>query len=176
MTSSTLFILADAPFALFFIFVIYLLAGPVALVPLAMLPVGFLIGFSMKGRVEQYAAETMEESNRKNGLLIEAIDGIESVKAVSAEWKIKDRWRDLTTRINNTELKSKLLTAISTSSVQSVQQLSYVGIMRQELILSLREYYHGRVNSLLNYFWKSVNASGPAAKFGCSMEARKNCP
>ena len=129
MTSTTLFILADAPFALFFIFVIYLLAGPVALVPLTMLPLGFLIGYSMKGRVEYYAAAHMEESNKKNGLLIEAIDGIESVKAVSAEWKIKDRWRDLTLRISESELKTKMLTSISTSASQSVQQLSYVGII-----------------------------------------------
>ena len=129
MTSTTLFILADAPFALFFIFVIYLLAGPVALVPLTMLPLGFLIGFSMKGRVERYAAENMEESNKKNGLLIEAIDGIESVKAVSAEWKIRDRWRDLTLKISDSDLKTKMLTSISTSSSQSVQQLSYVGII-----------------------------------------------
>lgn len=129
MTSTTLFILADAPFALFFILVIYLIAGPVALVPLFMLPIGFLIGFSMKGRVEQYTAETMEESNKKNGLLIEAIDGIESVKAVSAEWKVKDRWRDLTLKISNSELKTKLLTSISTSSAQSIQQLSYIGII-----------------------------------------------
>ena len=129
MTSTTLFILADAPFALFFIFVIYLLAGPVALVPLLMMPLGILIGLSMVGRVEKYTAETMEESNKKNGLLIEAIDGIESVKAVAAEWKIKHRWHELTLKISNTELKTKLLTSISTSSAQSVQQLSYVGII-----------------------------------------------
>lgn len=129
MTSTTLFILADAPFALFFIFIIYLLAGPVALVPLLMMPLGLLIGLSMVGRVEKYTAENMEASNKKNGLLIEAIDGIESVKAVSAEWKIKDRWHNLNSKISNTELKTKLLTSISTSSAQSVQQLSYVGII-----------------------------------------------
>lgn len=129
MTSTTLFILADAPFALFFIFVIYLLAGPVALVPLAVLPLGLLIGYAMKGPVEKYTSEHMEESNKKNGLLIEAIDGIESVKAVSAEWKIKDRWRELTLQISNSEIKTKLLTSISTSSTQSLQQLCYVGII-----------------------------------------------
>lgn len=129
MTSTTLFILADAPFALFFIFVIYILAGPVAFVPLCMLPLGFLIGFSMKGRVEQYTAENMEEANKKNGLLIEAIDGIESLKAVSAEWKVKERWHNLTLKISDSELKTKLLNSISTSSAQSVQQLSYVGII-----------------------------------------------
>ncbi|ETN92817.1 RTX-I toxin determinant B [Gammaproteobacteria bacterium MOLA455] len=129
MTSTTLFILADAPFALFFIFIIFLLAGPIAMVPLAVIPLGLLIGLAMKGPIERYTAEHMEESNKKNGLLIEAIDGIESVKAASAEWKIKDRWRDLTLKISDTELKSRMLTTISTSSAQSIQQLSYVGII-----------------------------------------------
>ena len=129
MTSTTLFILADAPFALFFIFVIYLIAGEVAIVPLLMLPLGLALGLGMKGRVEKYAAETMEESNKKNGLLIEAIDGIESVKAVSAEWKIKERWRNLTLDISSSELKTKLITSIATSSTQTVHQLSYVGVI-----------------------------------------------
>jgi len=129
MTSTTLFVLADAPFALFFIFVIYMIAGPVALVPLFMIPLGLLVGFAMKGPVERYTAEHMAESNKKNGLLIESIDGFESVKAASAEWKIRDRWRELTLTISGSELKSRLLTAISTSSTQAIQQLSYVGII-----------------------------------------------
>ena len=129
MTSSALFILADAPFALLFILVIYFIAGPVAFVPLLMIPVGLLIGLAMKGPIERYTAESMEESNKKNGLLIEAIDGVESVKAASAEWKLEDRWRELTKTVTTTDLKSKLLTAFSTSSTQSIQQLSYVGIV-----------------------------------------------
>ena len=129
MTSSTLFILADAPFALMFIVVIYILAGPVALVPLMMIPVGLIIGLSMRGPIERYTAENMEESNKKNGLLIEAIDGAESIKAASAEWKLENRWRELTQIITTTDLKSKLLTTFSTSSTQSIQQLSYVGII-----------------------------------------------
>ena len=129
MTSSTLFILADAPFAFFFIGIIYILAGPVAFVPLLVMPVGLLIGLSMRKPIERYTAEHMEESNKKNGLLIEAIDGIESIKAASAEWKLADRWSALTRLISTSEIKSRSLTAISTSSAQSIQQLSYVGII-----------------------------------------------
>jgi ATP-binding cassette subfamily C protein LapB len=129
MTSSTIFVLADAPFALLFIVVIYFIAGPVAFVPLMMIPIGLIIGLAMKGPIERYTAESMEESNKKNGLLIEAIDGVESVKAASAEWKLEDRWRELTETITATDLKSKLLTTFSTSSTQSIQQLSYVGII-----------------------------------------------
>ena len=129
MTSSTIFVLADAPFALLFIVVIYFIAGPVAFVPLMMIPIGLIVGLAMKGPIERYTAESMEESNKKNGLLIEAIDGVESVKAASAEWKLEDRWRELTETITATDLKSKLLTTFSTSSTQSIQQLSYVGII-----------------------------------------------
>ena len=129
MTSSTLFVFADAPFALFFIGVIFILAGPVALVPLLVMPLGLLIGLSMRKPIERYASEHMEESNKKNGLLIEAIDGIESIKSASAEWKLADRWLMLTKTISESELKSRLLTSVSTSSAQSIQQLSYVGII-----------------------------------------------
>jgi len=129
MTSSTLFILADAPFALLFIFVIYLIAGPVAYVPLAMLPIALTIGLLMRGPIERYTAENMEESNKKNGLLIEAIDGIESIKSSSSEWKMAARWSELTKKISVTDLKTRLLSTFSTNLAQSIQQLTYVGII-----------------------------------------------
>jgi ATP-binding cassette subfamily C protein LapB len=129
MTSSTLFILADLPFALFFIGVIYLIAGPVAYVPLAIIPLSFLVGFLMKGPIERYTREHQEESNKKNGLLIEAIDGYESIKAANAEWKLMTRWRELTATISQSELKTRLLSAASSSAAQSIQQVSYVGII-----------------------------------------------
>ncbi len=129
LTSSTLFIFAEAPFALFFIGVIWMIGGPVALVPLVLVVIAILIGLSFRKQIEAYTLESMEESNRKNGLLIEAIDGVESVKSVNAEWKLLDRWRVLTATIANSELKLRFLTALSTNLTQTMQQLSYVGIV-----------------------------------------------
>lgn len=129
MTSSTLFIYADAPFALFFIGVIWFIGGQVALVPLILVPLSILIGLAFRKPIESYTAEAMDESNRKNGLLIEAIDGVESVKSVNAEWKIMDRWRELTATIANSELKLRFLTTLSSNLTQTMQQFSYVGIV-----------------------------------------------
>ena len=129
MTSSTLFMMADAPFALFFIGVIALIAGPVALVPLVMVPVAVLAGLMFRNPIERLTSEHMAESNRKNGLLIEAIDGIESVKAVGGEWKMLDRYRQLTATIANSELRMRGLSTSSTNLTQSIQQLSYVGMI-----------------------------------------------
>lgn len=126
MTSSTLFILADVPFALFFVAVISMLAGPVALVPLLMVPVAIGAGLVFRRPIEKHTADHMAESNRKNGLLIEAVDGIESVKAAAGEWKMLDRWRSLTATIAYSELRMRMLSTMSTNLAQTIQQLSYV--------------------------------------------------
>jgi ATP-binding cassette subfamily C protein LapB len=129
MTSSTLFILADAPFALLFIGVMALIAGPVAIVPLVMVPVAILTGLYFRNPIERLTGENMAESNRKNGLLIEAVDGIESIKAAGGEWKMQDRYRNLTATIAVSELKLKTITGRATNLAQSIQQLNYVGLI-----------------------------------------------
>ena len=129
MTSSTLFIFADAPFALMFVVVIGMLAGPVALVPLVFIPISILAGIAFRSKLAKLTELHMQESNRKNGLLIEAIDGIESVKAAGAEWKMLDRWRALTHLLGRDELAIKNITNFSTNLTQTLQQLSYVGLM-----------------------------------------------
>lgn len=129
MTSSTLFVLADVPFALMFVVVIYLLAGPVALVPLITIPVGLISGFFSQSAIERLTGENMTESNRKNGLLIEAIDGIESIKAAGGEWKILDRYRQLTAVIATSDMKLKDLMSRTANLAQVIQQLNYIGLI-----------------------------------------------
>lgn len=129
MTSSTLFILADAPFALFFVGVMALIAGPVAIVPLVLIPVGVLVGFLFRKPIERLSGANMQESNRKNGLLIEAIDGIESIKASAGEWKMLDRYQALSASMAQSELQLRELTTRGTNLAQVIQQLSYVGLI-----------------------------------------------
>ncbi|MBT9550679.1 MAG: type I secretion system permease/ATPase [Hydrogenophaga sp.] len=129
MTSTTLFVFADAPFAVLFIAVIWFLAGPVAVVPLAFVPISILAGFAFRRSLARLTEAHMEESNRKNGLLIEAIDGIESVKACSAEWKMLNRWQELTRTLARDEIAMKDLTSLSSNLTQTLQQLSYVGLV-----------------------------------------------
>lgn len=129
LTSSSLFIMADLPFAIFFVGVIAIIAGSVALVPLVSVPLAVLAGLAFKGPIEKYTGMHMQESNEKNGLLIEAIDGIESVKAANAEWKMLERWRVMTSRIGGSELKMRLFSTLSTNLTQTIQQLSYAGMV-----------------------------------------------
>jgi ATP-binding cassette subfamily C protein LapB len=126
MTSSAFFILADAPFALAFIGLIAIIAGPVALVPLITIPLALISALIFQGVVERLTGAHMAESNRKNGLLIEAIDGIESVKACGGEWKMLDRYSELTRTIAGNEIDIKNVNTRAANLAQGIQQLNYV--------------------------------------------------
>lgn len=126
MTSSTLFILADLPFVLFFIFVIWIVGGIVALVPLMLLPISIASGFIAKWKLRHIAEEQLLEANQKNGLLVEAIDGIEAIKAVGGEWKMLEVWKSLTSKSAEKELTIRNVTSAATNLTQTIQQLSYI--------------------------------------------------
>lgn len=129
MTSTTLMVLADIPLALLFIAVISLIAGPIALVPLVAIPLALIAGLAFKRPIRSLTKDQIEESNFKNGLLIEAIDGIESLKASGAEWKMQSKWSVLTRILAGKELKLRLITNFSSQLTQTVHQVCYVGIV-----------------------------------------------
>lgn len=129
MTSTTLMVLADIPLALLFIAVIGMIAGWIALVPLLAIPLALLSGYAFKKPIRSLTKDQIEESNYKNGLLIESIDGVESLKASGAEWKMQSKWNSLTKLLAGKELKLRLITNFSSQLTQTVHQVSYVGIV-----------------------------------------------
>lgn len=129
MTSTTLFVLADIPFALLFVGVIALIAGPVALVPLILIPVSILTGLLFIKPVERLTMMNVAESTYKNGLLIESIDGAETIKALHGERFFSNRWHALTEKIGVGELQLKAHSGLSTNLTQLIQQISYVGMV-----------------------------------------------
>jgi ATP-binding cassette subfamily C protein LapB len=129
-TSSTLFALIDLPIGLMFMAVIVALSGPlVALVPLAMLLAAVLNGLFFRARFNALALTGSHLSNKKTGILVEAVEGAETIKAGAGGWKFLQRWMDVSraalknetdTRRNNDQLN--YVTAVLT-------QLSYIGIV-----------------------------------------------
>ena len=129
-TSSTLFALIDLPVGLMFMAVIVALSGPlVALVPLTMLAAAVLNGLVFRARFNALALTGSNLSNKKTGILVEAVEGAETIKAGAGGWKFLQRWMHVSraalqnesdTRHNNDHLN--YVTAVLT-------QLSYIGIV-----------------------------------------------
>lgn len=129
LTSTSLLVIADIPLGLLFIAAIGIIAGPIALLPLLAIPLALAAGLSFRGRIWALNKVHIEESNEKNGLLIEAIDGVESLKAAGAEWKVQAQWNSLTRLLADKELDLRLINTLATQLTQSVHQLTYVAVI-----------------------------------------------
>lgn len=129
MTASSLFVLADAPFALLFVVFIASLAPALAWIPLVGLGLALLAGLLFTRPIEKAVNAHMLESNQKSGLLVDAIDGAEAVQASGAEWKVGQKHAALSEAVATSDYKLRRINSLSSSVSQTVQQLHYVVIV-----------------------------------------------
>lgn len=129
-TASTLFTLIDLPLALVFLVVIMFVASPwVAVVPFVFGTVALLIGFSIRTKIMQQAKDGAAFSNLKTGLLVEAVEGIETIKAGSGGWKFLSRWIGVNGKTIDSDLKMRGATESVGYLAATMQQISYAGLV-----------------------------------------------
>jgi ATP-binding cassette subfamily C protein LapB len=100
-SAGVVFGLVDFPFALMFIALISIIGGPIAYVYLGLLPIALLIGYLCQKRLKRLTKEQMQRVNERQGALVDAIQGSESIKTLNASWRFSDQWRDITQTIGH---------------------------------------------------------------------------
>ena len=129
MSSGTIFLIADLPFALFFIFVIFMIAGPLAFVPLVSFPIAVILSLIFARLIRKDTAKAQVSGNRKNGLLVESLDAAETIKATRGNWHMLARWNQLMDEVQMHEDPVKRWSSIATSTFTALQQTTYVLIV-----------------------------------------------
>jgi ATP-binding cassette subfamily C protein LapB len=128
-TSATMTALIDLPFLFIFIAIIGVIAGPLALIPLAAVPIILGIGFFMQGPLKKAVKESMMESALKNALLFETISGLETIKVQAAEGHTQRKWEELTDKSSRTSVKTRKVSSLAMYLTAFVQQLVSVVIV-----------------------------------------------
>ena len=128
-TSATLSLIVDIPFIFLFIFVIYLIAGPLAYIPLVAVPVVLLIGILIQPFLARVSEDLGQHNQEKQSVLVETITGIESIKVLGGGDLVKERWNDAATKQSSRSRLSRALAQIAVNSAQSAQQICLVGIV-----------------------------------------------
>ena len=126
MSSASLLVVADLPFAFFLIWVVWSLGGVVALVPLIAFPLSVALSFLVSNRIEENTKRAQIGANRKNGQLVEALDAAETIKATRGHWELLARWNQLTADVHNQDHRVRKWSAISNASVGAISQITYV--------------------------------------------------
>lgn len=129
-TASTLFTLVDLPMSILFIVIIGAIGSPwLSFVPIVAAVIGISIGISSRKRMDKAAAEGAAASYAKTGILVETVEGMETIKAGAGNWKFLSRWLNVMNTTINNDLKVKHINDNLNYSVQMLQQISYVGIV-----------------------------------------------
>jgi ATP-binding cassette, subfamily C, bacterial LapB len=125
-SSSIVFTLADLPFALLFIGVIAIIAGPVSLVYLAVLPMALLLGWYAKERLAVLTKNELQRSYERHGMLVDTIQGAESIQASASAWRFSDNWASITSTISNFSIKNKHISSTTMTTVGTLNAMAYV--------------------------------------------------
>ncbi|MCM2680332.1 type I secretion system permease/ATPase [Echinimonas agarilytica] len=119
ITSATITAVIDVPFTLVFFIIVAMLGGWIVAIPLAM--VAIIIAYSAwaQGPMSRAVDEAGRMSSLKNATLIEALNGLETIKLTGAEGQMQQRWEQANGHIAEWNANSRRY-ATSVSSVASL--------------------------------------------------------
>ena len=121
VTSTTLLAIADLPFFFLFLFVMWYVAGSLALVPLGALLLLVIPGLLSQKKLARLAAESVRESALRNAMLVETVQGMEDIKALQAEQRFQQQWNHYNAVTAEANLKLRSLVGNLMTWTQSVQ-------------------------------------------------------
>ncbi len=127
--SATIVALIDFPFILLFVFVIYMIGGMVAIVPLVLIPIVLLVGILLQKPLNKAIKESMREGGYKSSLIFESLSGLETIKAQAAEGYMQRRWEELVDQASETSVKTRAISSFGVNFAAFAANISSIGIV-----------------------------------------------
>jgi len=111
LTNATLTVLIDIPFTILFLLLIGYIGGTLVLIPLVISIAILSYAFAIKNPLQRSIESTHEAAAQKNGILIETLQNIETIKVLGLAGKMQWNYEESTGEIANKSLKSRLLSS-----------------------------------------------------------------
>jgi ATP-binding cassette, subfamily C, bacterial LapB len=125
-TSGTVVSVTDLLFAIIFIAVLFMIAGPLAFIPLFILPVMMVVGFVLQWPLERAMRKLQAEAAARHGVLVESLNGIETVRATAAEARMQNAWERSVAATARSGEEVHHWSSLALTSASTAQQLNYL--------------------------------------------------
>lgn len=123
MTSASASALTDLPFIFLFMFMTWLVAGQLALVLLIAVPTIFLMTWGIQRALRKIMRANMNQHADLHGLLVEAVEGLEDLRAAGAQGHFLSRYEESNAAAASSSLKSRSVGAWTNNLSMVIQQL-----------------------------------------------------
>lgn len=121
-TSNTIGVIIDSAFVFIFLFVIFLIAGWIVVIPAVAFVLAIVVGLVAQARIGKSMATAANEASRRQALLVETISTIETLKSLRAEASMLRRWQELSKNSSRTSEKIKHISSNAVNVVNLIQQ------------------------------------------------------
>ena len=128
-TSNTVVTLTDFVFIWLFIFIIYQIAGIVAIVPAVAVILVLVAGVLLQIPLRKTVDRAQSEATHRHSILIEALTGLETIKTSRAESQFQNKWEQFVGQNAKTAESLRLISAIGMNFTAFAQQLVTVGVV-----------------------------------------------
>ena len=128
-TSATLAAVVDVPFIGLFLIVIAAIGGWLVVVPLAMVPLVIGAGLAIQRPLERLTQRSMVGGLSKQGVLVECVGALETVKATAAGPMLAARWTRAVDEHAEVSTRQRAVAGIAINVAGLAQNLSYVGVI-----------------------------------------------
>lgn len=128
-TSATVAAFVDFPFVIIFIGVIYFIAGPLAYITIATVLISILISWYMQRPLKKYIEKSVKEEQIKQTTLIEAVTGLEIIKSVRAQNRMRTNWDQSVNKTVHYADKGHFLSQTITYLTTYISQFSNIAIV-----------------------------------------------
>lgn len=129
VASTTVGAIADLPFFLLFLGVIWWIGGHLVLVPLAALPLLLVPGLIAQRPLAKLSREGMREASIRSAMLVESVHNLDDIKLLRAEPRFQNQWNHINETTAAIGVKTRGLTGALTAWTQEVQQLVYTTVV-----------------------------------------------
>ncbi len=129
LTNATLVSFIDLPFSIIFILVIYYIGGPIVIIPIVVILLLLIIALILKGPIQKSIKSINEIASKKNSILIEVLNNIETLKSLGTSSSSQWDWEESCGRIAQKGLRSRMLSNLIPLLSALFVQLNTVGII-----------------------------------------------
>ena len=127
LTTATTHLMVDAPFVIIFLVLIGLVGHPLlTAIPILFFLIALSSGVWHRKRIEKLASSATHLSNFKTGILVETIEGAETIKSGQGGWRMLSRWMGAADESRNHEMTLRHITERNQHTTASLQQVAYV--------------------------------------------------
>ena len=124
--SASFTVLVDLPFIFLFIYVLYLIGGPLAYVPLVIVPSVILFALVLQPIIKRMTELSQTQGKSKQAVIVEMIAALETVKTVRGISMLRNRWMNSVLHQAKSSMKTKVTSQLAAQFAQFGQQVSQV--------------------------------------------------